>query len=56
MDYVKDYFVTKLRNINLKQVFDKDEFLDNVKNDNNFISFGLNLKFDDLSIKYDVIT
>ena len=56
MDYVKDYFVTKLGNINLKQTFDKDEFLDNIQNDNNFISFGLNLKFDDLNIKYDVIT
>ena len=56
MDYVKDYFVTKLENINLKQIFDKDEFLDNINNENNFISFGLNLKFDDLSIKYDVIT
>jgi len=56
MDYVKDYFVTKLENINLKQIFDKDEFLDNVNNENNFISFGLNLKLDDLSIKYDVIT
>ena len=56
MDYVKDYFVTKLENINLKQIFDEDEFLDNINNNNNFISFGLNLKFEDLSMKYDVIT
>ena len=56
MDYVKDYFESNLDNTNLKQVFDTDAFLDNVNNDNNFISFGLNLKFDDLSIKYDVIT
>ena len=36
MDYVKDYFVTKLKNINLKQIINKDGFSDNINKDNNF--------------------
>ena len=54
-DYVKDYFAS-IPEYNLKQIYNTDEFLDNVNNNCDFISFGLNLKFDDLSIKYDVIT
>ena len=54
-DYVIDYFAS-IPQYNLKKIYNTDEFLDNVHNNTDFIAFGLNLKFDDLSIKYDVIT
>ena len=54
-DYVIDYFTNK-PHYNLNKIYNTDEFLDNVNNNTDFIAFGLNLKFDDLSIKYDVIT
>ena len=53
--YVKDYFAS-IPKYNVKQISNTDEFLENINNNNDFISFGLNLKFDDLSIKYDVVT
>ena len=54
-DYVKDYFAN-IPKYNLKHIYNTDEFLDNIHNNTDFIAFGLNLKFDDISIKYDVIT
>ena len=54
-DYVKDYFAN-IPKYNLKHIYNTDEFLDNIHINTDFIAFGLNLKFDDISIKYDVIT
>ena len=54
-DYVIDYFAS-IPQYNLKKIYNTDEFLDNVHNNTDFIAFDLNLKFDDLSIKYDVVT